>query len=162
MLTRTSTIWISGLLFLALTIAFGIVIDIYNLHIIDEIADPDKVRAVIASMTPEQRSAHFYMTLILDMPYPLAYGVFFAGLALRFFGKAGVWLALPAFICIPADLVENTVQMVVLAGHENWLWLKVFMTPLKLATFIPASLIAIAALAIALKRRLRPAHQPQQ
>lgn len=158
MLSRTSTIWISGLLFLGLTIAFGIVIRIYDLHIIDEIADPDAVRAVIASMTPEQRSAHFYMTLILDMPYPLAYGAFYAGLALRFFGKAGAWLALPAFVCIPADLVENTVQLVVLAGHEKWLWLKAFMTPLKLVTFIAASLVAIAALLVALKRRVRPAH----
>lgn len=158
MLSRASTIWISGLVFLGLTIAFGIVIRIYDLHIIDEISDPDAVRAVIASMTPEQRTAHFYMTLILDMPYPLAYGVFYAGLALRFFGRAGVWLALPAFICIPADLIENTVQLLVLAGQENWLWLKALMTPLKLATFIPASLIAVVALLIALKRRLRPAH----
>ncbi len=157
MLARSSAIWISGFLFLALTVAFAAVIRLYDLHIIDEIADPSAVMAVVSSMTPGHRTAHFYMTLILDMPYPLAYGAFFAGLALRFFGRAGVWFALPAFVCIPADLIENTVQLLVLAGHENWLWLKALMTPLKLATFIAASLIGIAALTIALKRRLFPA-----
>ena len=90
---------------------------------------------------------------MLDYFYPLAYGGFFAGMALRFFGKAGPFLALPAFICIPADVVENTVQLFILSGDASLIWLKAIMTPLKLATFIPAALIALIGLGIALYRR---------
>lgn len=152
-LTNGKTIIVLGLAFLALTLGFGAWIQAYDLHIIDEISDPDQIRAVVAAMTPEQRSAHWWMTLVLDYFYPLAYGGFFAGMALRFFGKAGPFLALPAFICIPADVVENTVQLFILSGDESLIWLKAIMTPLKLATFIPAALIALIGLGIALYRR---------
>ncbi|MEL6691588.1 MAG: hypothetical protein AAFQ12_00945 [Pseudomonadota bacterium] len=152
-LTNGKTIVFLGLAFLALTLGFGAWIQAYDLHIIDEISDPDQIRAVVGAMTPEQRSAHWWMTLVLDYFYPLAYGGFFAGMALRFFGKAGPLLALPAFICIPADVIENTVQLFILSGDESLIWLKAIMTPLKLATFIPAALIALVGLGIALYRR---------
>ena len=152
-LTNGKTIVFLGLAFLALTLGFGAWIQAYDLNIIDEISDPDQIRAVVAAMTPEQRSAHWWMTLVLDYFYPLAYGGFFAGMALRFFGKAGPLLALPSFICIPADIIENTVQLFILAGDESLIWLKAIMTPLKLATFIPAALIALAGIGIALYRR---------
>ncbi len=156
-LTNTKTIWALGLAFLGLTIGFGIWIYLYDLHIIDEIYDPDQIRAVVGAMTDEQRSAHWWMTLILDYAYPLAYGGFFAGMALRFFGKAGPWLAIPAFICIPADIVENTVQLFILSGDESLIWLKAIMTPIKLLTFIPAAVIALAGIVIAIAKRFRKA-----
>jgi len=154
-LTKGTTIWTLGLATLLLTLGFGIWIQLFDLHIIDEISEPDKIRAVIAAMTPEQRSAHWWMTLVLDYAYPLAYGGFFAGMALRFFGKIGPWLAIPAFICIPADIVENTVQLFLLSGDESLIWLKAIMTPLKLATFIPAAIIALIGIGIAIYRRVR-------
>jgi hypothetical protein len=152
-LTKGSVIVATGLAFLGLTLAFGVWIEAYDLHIIDEISDPDQIRAVVAAMSDEQRSAHWWMTLVLDYFYPLAYGGFFAGMALRFFGKAGPWLALPALICIPADVIENTVQLFILAGDDSLIWLKAIMTPLKLAAFIPAALIALIGLGIAAYRR---------
>ncbi len=154
-LTKGTTIWTLGLSTVLLTLGFGIWIQLFDLHIIDEISEPDKIRAVIAAMTPEQRSAHWWMTLVLDYAYPLAYGGFFAGMALRFFGKVGPWLAIPAFICIPADIVENTVQLFLLSGDESLIWLKAIMTPLKLATFIPAAIIALIGIGIAIYRRVR-------
>lgn len=154
-LTKSTTIWTLGIGFVLLTLGFGVWIERYDLHIIDEISDPDKIRAVIAAMTPEQRSAHWWMTLTLDYAYPLAYGGFYAGMALRFFGKLGPWLAIPALVCIPADIVENTVQLFLLSGDEGLIWLKAIMTPVKLATFIPASIIALIGIGIAIYRRFR-------
>lgn len=152
------TLWASGLIYLFLTIGFGIVISIFDLHIIDEVWDPERVREIVSAFSPEQRHAHFWMTLILDMPYPLAYGIFYIGLALRFFGRWGPLLAAPAIITIPADLIENTVQLFILAGHENFAWMKLYVTPIKLLGFIPASILALIALGIAVRRRrLAPA-----
>ena len=70
-----------------------------------------------------------------------------------FLAKPGRFWRLPAFICIPADVIENTVQLFILSGDESLIWLKAIMTPLKLATFIPAAIIALVGLGIALYRR---------
>lgn len=147
-------IW-SGLMFVGLTIAFGVWIQAYNLPtILDEISDPDQIRDVVAAMTPEQRSAHWWMTLLLDYAYPLAYGAFFAGIALRYFGAAGIWLALPALITIPADMIENTIQLFILSGDERLIALKTVVTPIKLVAFITAALIALCGLGYAAYLRL--------
>ncbi len=157
-LTDGRTIVWMGLGFLGLTIAFGIWIQRYDLHIIDEISDPDQIRAVVAAMTPEQRSAHWWMTLVLDYFYPLAYGGFFGGLALRYFGAAGIWAAIPAMIVVPADVIENTIQLFILSGDQSLLWVKAYVTPIKLVTFIIAALIALVALGLAVYRRLTGPH----
>lgn len=157
-LTDGRTIVWMGLGFLGLTIAFGIWIQRYDLHIIDEISDPDQIRAVVAAMTPEQRSAHWWMTLVLDYFYPLAYGGFFGGLALRYFGAVGIWAAIPAMIVVPADVIENTIQLFILSGDQSLLWVKAYVTPIKLVTFIIAALIALVALGLAVYRRLTGPH----
>ena len=153
-LTDGRTIVWMGLTFLGLTIAFGMWIQRYDLQIIDELSDPDQIRAVVAAMSPEQLSAHWWMTLVLDYFYPLAYGGFFAGLALRYFGSAGIWLAIPAMICVPADVIENTIQLFILSGDQSLIDVKSVVTPIKLVTFIIAALIALAALVFAVYRRL--------
>lgn len=148
-LTDGKTIVWSGLGFLALTIGFGIWIQQYDLQIIDEISDPDQIRAVVAAMTPEQMSAHWWMTLLLDYFYPLAYGAFFAGLALRYFGGAGIWIAIPAMIVVPADMIENTIQLLILSGDFSLIGVKTVATPIKLVSFIVAALISLGALVFA-------------
>lgn len=145
-LSNGQTIIWTGLAFLGLTVAFGLWIQRFDLHIIDEISDPDQIRGVVAAMTPAQKSAHWWMTLSLDYFYPLAYGGFFAGIAFRYFGSYGTWLALPALICVPADVAENTVQLFILSGDESLIWLKAIMTPVKLITFILAGIIALIGL----------------
>jgi len=153
-LSHGQTIIWTGLAFLALTIAFGLWIQRFDLHIIDEISDPDQIRSVVAAMTPAQKSAHWWMTLSLDYFYPLAYGSFFAGIAFRYFGKNGLWLAVPALICVPADIVENTIQLFILSGDESLIWLKAIVTPIKLVTFIIGALIALAGLGLGAYRRI--------
>jgi len=153
-LSNGKTIVWSGLAFLALTIGFGIWIQQYDLHIIDEISDPDQIRAVVAAMTPEQMSAHWWMTLSLDFFYPIAYGAFFAGLALRYFGAVGPWIIIPSIIVVPADIIENTVQLFILSGDFSLIGVKTIATPIKLVSFIVAALIALVALVFAAYRRV--------
>lgn len=153
-LTDGKTIVWMGLAFLGLTIAFGVWIQRYDLQIIDELSDPDQIRAVVAAMTPEQMSAHWWMTLLLDYFYPLAYGAFFAGLALRYFGALGIWMAIPAMIVVPADVIENTIQLMILSGDQSLIGLKAIVTPLKLVSFLVSALVALIALVFAAYRRL--------
>ncbi|MEO0607273.1 MAG: hypothetical protein AAFY82_03520 [Pseudomonadota bacterium] len=147
-------IW-SGLAFLALTIGFGIWIQAYDLQmILDELSNSDQIRRVVAEMSAEQRAGHWWMTLVLDYAYPLAYGSFFAGLALRNFDKAGLWIAIPAFLSVPADMIENTIQLFILSGDEALIGVKTIVTPIKLVSFVLAAIIALFGIALAAYQRL--------
>lgn len=151
-LTRTPVIWSLGLATVALTVAFGFWIRAYDLHILDRISSADEIKAVVAAMSDVQKTSHWWMTLVLDYAYPLAYGGFFAGLALRGFGKLGVLAAIPAFICIVADIIENTAQLMILKGMESPIAIKTVMTPLKVWTFLIAAVIALVALLVLIWR----------
>lgn len=148
------TISVMGLVFLALTLGFGVWIQNYDLQILDEISDVDHIRSLLAAMTPEQKSAHWWMTLLLDYVYPIAYAGFFAGLTLRFLGEAGIWLIIPAAICAPADMIENTVQLMLLSGDESLIGVKRIITPIKLVTFLAAAMLALIALIAAVYQRV--------
>jgi len=139
-----------------LTAGFGWVMQAYGFTIIDEIAPRADVSAMIASYTDTQRTAHFWMTLGLDILYPLVYGAFFAGMALRFFGRAGPWLAIPAMLVVPVDIAENIIQLFALSGNEAGLFAKEYLTPLKMTFFFSAILIALAGLFTGIGRRLLP------
>ena len=154
-LQRTPVLWALFILTIALTVGFGLWIPSVGGVILDETAPVHAVKVILANMSPAQKNAHFWMTLLLDIPYPFAYGGFFAGMALRFFGKAGGWLALPAFLVIPVDLVENTIQLITLQGNESFLPIKAIVTPIKLVLFFAAGGIAIIALFIAITRLIR-------
>ena len=152
-LRRVPVIWATGLCFVALTIAFAVWIRAYDLTILDRLAKSDDVRAVLASMSERQRSAHWWMTLSLDFVYPLAYGGFFAGLALRAFGRVGPALAVPAFICIVADIAENLIQLHLLQGGEAFLGTKAILTPIKFTSFYLAATLALVGLVTLALRR---------
>jgi len=152
-LRDTKVLWRLFILFALLSIAMLGWIQYHSLHIIDEISDPEQVKAVLAAQSPAQHKAHFWMTLLLDIPYPFAYGLLFAGLALKFLGKWGKWLCIPALIAIPFDTIENITQLFILKGNTDLLALKAIVTPIKLTSFIIALVLAIVGLAVALKRK---------
>lgn len=153
-LTRRSVLWGSFIIFMLLNLGFFFWIPHVGGVILDE-SWGEGMQRIYNSMTPDQRRAHGWMTLILDMPYPLAYGVWYAGLVLKAFPKLGWWIALPALVTIPIDLTENTTQVLALLGGMDVLSLKNIVTPLKLVFFISASLIALAALVLLVMRRVR-------
>lgn len=115
-------------------------------EILDRVESVSDSTALLSSMTDAQKDSHFWMTLLLDYAFPLAYGAFFAGLALRFPGKLGVVLAIPAFLVFGADVTENTVQLVALKGDLSLLHTKEFLTPAKFLLFNVAALVALASL----------------
>lgn len=150
-LTRRSVLWASFIIFMLLNVGFFFWIPYVGGVILDE-SWGEGMQHIYDGMTPVQRRSHGWMTLILDMPYPLAYGVWYAGLALKAFPKLGWWIALPALLTIPIDLTENTTQVLALLGGVDVLSLKDIVTPLKLLFFISASLIALASLVLLLVR----------
>ena len=145
-------------LFVATTgflVGFGYWRSSLGVVILDSVASPDEVRSLLEEMSPEQRDSHFAMTLWLDMAFPFVYGGLLAGIALRFLGPLSIWFALPAFLVIPVDLLENCIQLMSLSGDERLLFAKAFLTPLKFGLFFIALSIAIAALVKAAIAKLR-------
>jgi len=118
---------------------FGIIVFVWGLEIIDPMSDPELIRLHIEGMTAAQRMAHIWMTVTVDVVFPITYGAIFAGIALRSFP---VWLALPGLTVIPVDLFEGVVQVLALMGEESVLWLKAYLTPMKIILFRIAFFIA--------------------
>ncbi len=114
--------------------------------ILDSLASVEDTSALLFSMSAAQKSSHFWMTLLLDYAFPVAYGAFFAGLALQFRGWVGIILAVPAALVFGADVVENTVQLLALQGFDGLLFAKAYLTPAKFFLFNVAALIAVLSL----------------
>lgn len=147
-------IFAAFVIFMVIGAGFGVWSGRYDLIILDQISDAENVRSALAAMTPEQKSAHWWMTLVLDYVYPAAYGALFLGITLRFFGSAGKWLSIPAVVTVIVDVIENTIQLVLLSGDESLIWLKVLMTQVKFPAFLLAALIALIGLGLGLYRRV--------
>jgi len=138
---------------LALTLCFGIVMYVGGFGIIDEMYNVRDIEDHIKAMEPAQRSAHAWLTGTVDVIYPFAYGAFFIGIAIRYFGRFGPLLALPSLLVIPADLTEGYAQVMLLTGHEQFMDLKVMATPIKLVLFLTGLAITLVGLGLALKGR---------
>jgi len=89
--------------------------------------------ATLANMTAEQKTNHFWVTVLLDSAYPLCYGAFYVGAIARLAGKHRVWAIWPNLIGIDCDYAENIVEAIALSGNPDWLWLKDFVSPVKMA-----------------------------
>lgn len=152
-LTNTRTLWAMFWTTLALTAIFAVIMAVWQFELIDEMSDPDQIRAHVAGFSDVQKTAHIWMTATIDVAYPLAYGSLFMGMALRFFGRAGFWLALPSLVVIPVDLAEGYVQVMFLSSDDSLLHFKRILTPLKLWLFIPGAIIALIGAGIAIKNR---------
>lgn len=96
--------------------------------LLDVLLTGAKARKRLADMTPEQKKAHLIGSATLDMIFPFAYGILFAGLIYRFGGADGALLALLPLACIVFDLAENLVHISALADRRDLLGLKVMLT----------------------------------
>ena len=143
LITSTTTLWLLLLATIAMVFMFQFLAPIWELRLIDSISAPDEVRAVIAGFSAEQRTAHAWITATLDVAFPLAYGLLFAGSAIRFFPNL-TFLALPGFAVIPVDCVEGAVQVLALLDIADFVDTKAWLTPLKMWLFYAGALVMIA------------------
>ncbi|MCU0733724.1 MAG: hypothetical protein MUE84_19350 [Hyphomonas sp.] len=152
LITRTPVLWILFVLTIVIGAGFGVFAPAVGGQFLDMVSAPAETRAVYEAMTPEQRSKHFWLTVLLDTAFPLSFGLFFAGMAWRFFGKWGPLAAIPGFAVLIVDLTENTLQAITLFGAAYVLEPKAWVSPLKMNLFYLAALIALIAAGIAVFR----------
>ncbi|PCJ22941.1 MAG: hypothetical protein COA96_12995 [SAR86 cluster bacterium] len=154
LVTQTLNLWILFVLTAALMAGFAYWSPSIGGTGLDSVGPVSDVQALLASMTSEQKQSHFWMTLLLDMLFPLAYGGLFAGLALKHARRYGVLLAIPAIIVIPVDIVENIIQLLALKGSTGLLTLKSLLTPTKFFLFYTAAVIALGSLIFGMLMKL--------
>lgn len=152
LITRTPVLWTLFGLTVLITLAFGALAPQVGGQFLDMLSAPAETRATFEAMSAEQKTAHFWITVLMDTAYPLCFGLFFAGMAWRFFGKWGPLAAIPGFAVLVVDLTENTLQAITLSGAAYVLEPKAWVSPLKMNLFYLAALIALVAAGIALYR----------
>ena len=154
-LTRPRTLWTLFGSALVITLVFPVLAQRLGITFLDGISSPDEARALLASFTEQQRSAHAWATATLDVAYPLAYAGFFAGSALLVFRRFGRSLATVALLAIPVDLLEGAVQVLALTGTADLLGMKAVVTPAKFLLFLVGAGIALVAWSVWLLRWAR-------
>lgn len=155
LITRTPVLWTLFALMILSGAGFGVFSETVGGQFLDTLKDPEAARATLAAMSLEQKSAHFWVTVLLDTLFPLSFGLLFAGLAWRFFGRFGGLAAIPGFAVLVVDLTENTIQALALSGAADALDAKAWVTPLKMGLFFIAAGIALVAVLIAVYRMIR-------
>lgn len=151
---RTSTLTFFFIMAVALVGCFITFTPVAGGILLDSLGSASESQQLLASMSDVQKTAHFKITLWLDMLFPLAYGGFFVGLTLKYFEQAGIWLVIPAVLVIPIDICENLIQLLALTGTEDLLHIKAMLTPIKFMLFNVSATIATLSLAIGIWRRI--------
>jgi hypothetical protein len=159
--TRAPVLIGSGVLVVILGACFLPVMMVAGAPMLDLIADPEQGRARLAAMPDGARLIHLIATATLDTLYPATLVTFFGGLAARFQKGWGAMIVLPALAAGALDLIENALQIVMLAGGPDLFTVKAAVTPLKFQAYLLAASVAVAAIVIALigaviKRTRRP------
>ena len=152
-MTRTSTLTLLFIVALALVGCFTTFTPVAGGILLDSLRSATESQQLLVSMSDVQKTAHFRITLWLDMLFPLAFGGFFVGVTLKYFEQVGIWLAIPAFLVIPTDICENLIQLLALTGTEDLLQIKAILTPIKFMLFDISATIAALSLSIGIWRR---------
>lgn len=147
-LKQTKTLWVLLLATIALAIGFQLATPFAGGALLDVSTTLVASEDLLQAMSAQQKRAHLWITLLLDVPFPFAYGGLFLGLCLRHGGRFALYLAAPAFLVIPVDLIENAVQFIALLGNESLLPAKVYLTPAKFLLVYVAAIVAIGSLSI--------------
>jgi hypothetical protein len=142
-LSEAPVLWFSFITTLLLSVVFQVVVDVWQLTLLDMMFDAERLKVAIASMTQQQRFVHVIVTATLDVIYPLAYGGFFIGAAFKFFPKMGSGLAVPSMMLILVDWFEGVIQIMALTDIAQWLEFKAQLTIMKYGLLIIAITIAV-------------------
>jgi len=126
---------------------------IWNFQVIDELFIKQEIIDSVAALNQTQTKVHILTTATLDVAYPFAYGAFQAGMAYRYLGRIGTFIAPLSLLCIPVDLIEGFAQVMILSDHAQFIDLKTIATPIKLLLYVPGLLAALVALGLAITGR---------
>ena len=116
--------------------------------LLDMLSDPTTNEARLAAMTADQRMTHLWITLTLDMVYPIAYGGGFANLSARLVDRHKLLAAIPGLTLILVDLIENLLIVLMLQGDTHVILAKTLATQAKWWLFGGCSLL-VSGLAVA-------------
>lgn len=139
---------------IAIGVAFGAVKPFIGGGLLDLISHPQANIDRLAEMNAAQRHAHIWVTLTLDSLYPIAYGGFLAGVALRFAPRYALAAASPALALVLVDIVENALIVAALLGADGIVHAKAYATHLKWWLFGLALLVSVVLAFAALLRHL--------
>lgn len=153
LIAEPKTLWLSFWLTFGLTLSFGLVMYVGEFGIIDEMYVADEIKTHLDEMSSYQKTLHVWLTGTIDVIYPFAYGTFFIGVALKAFGRFGIWLAVPSLFAIPADLTEGFAQIMLLTEHEEFMNLKTLSTKAKLALYFTGLTTTALGLILIAKKR---------
>jgi len=123
--------------------------------LLDMMGSGAEAKARLAEMSADQKTAHFWGTVLNDTAYPLAYGGLMTGMIWRFAGALRRWFVIPALAVIVVDLAENTTQAMALMNNESLIGLKDVLTPAKFGLFALAALLVLVSVGLAIFRRFR-------
>jgi len=155
LLSKPAMLWILFVVMLLTGASFGFVSSHWEITLLDSLTRPDVIARELKAYSPGQKEVHIWVTLTLDVIYPLAYGGFFAGLALLAFPKVGLWLAVPAGLTILTDLIEGVVQVLLLSSNDTALIpIKSALTSLKFTFLFVAAFIALIAIGTLVYKRV--------
>ena len=122
---------ISLSLTICLTIAIHAIAYAYQLPLLDMLVEQNEIVTALQSMSDTQLSAHIVVTATLDVVYPLAFTALFIGsiiVGLPHQYKRYVYALL---LIVPIDWLEGVVQIMMLTGSHDVMWLKLLLTPIK-------------------------------
>jgi len=159
-LAQPKTLFLTGIMSIALTLVFVAVMKVWGFVVIDEMFHREAILEHIQAMTLDQRRAHQILTGTVDVLYPFVYTAFFVGVFQRWLGSRWKFIAiLAATMVIPLDLLEGISQISLLSGSLDLLELKLVVTPFKLALYSPILIAALSILACVGFRKITKADE---
>ena len=149
-LKQSKTLWVLFLATIVLAVGFQLTTPLVGGALLDSSTTLAASEDLLQAMSTAQKRAHLWITVLLDIPFPFAYGGLFLGMCLRHGGRFALYLATPSFLVIPVDLIENAVQFIALLGNETLLPAKAYLTPAKFLLFYSAAIVALGSLLLSL------------
>ena len=117
--------------------------DRFELVLLDNLWQPERVRAAIADMDATQRAAHIWLTSSVDVVFPIAFGLFVLGSGLRLQPARRKPITALVMLLIGFDLLEGTVQILALTSQVDWLASKQIITPVKLGCYLAGLVLVV-------------------
>lgn len=85
---------------------------------LDQVCSLKKAQEIVDGLSQGQAKKHLLVTCCLDTAFPVCYGLFLAGLALRVSPLHGVPSVLPALFAVLSDFCENATHVLAIKNGK--------------------------------------------